>query len=297
MGHDHSQYHAKKALDVSLIVTLVFFFVELAGGFLTNSLALLSDAAHMLTHLFALFLAWGAFKISSRQPSDRRTFGFHRVEIFSALLNGFVLVGFGLVILYTAVVRVNQPAAVQSKEMMVFAIIGLLANLYVAHRLYGFSDLNIKGAFLHVVGDTLSSLLVIGGAIWMVFTNQFIVDAILSIFIALIIIVSSFRLIWDSVHILLEGTPKNVMINNIIKEIKKVKKVKDVHAIHIWSLCSHINMMSAHVLVNEKSIANTAVIINELNQRLEKFGIRHTTFQFECARCNMCSRLREIKHV
>lgn len=294
MKHNHNK--ARKALDKSLIITLVFFFVELIGGFLTNSLALLSDAAHMFTHIFALFMAWGALKFSCRLPSYNRTFGLHRIEIFSALINGLVLVGFGIGILYNSFLRLGHPSYVYSQEMLVIAIIGLFANLYVVYKLHGFSDLNIKGAFLHVIGDTLSSILVIIGAVLMIMTQNFAIDSVLGIIIAIIIIVSSFKLIFESLHILLEGTPRHINVDEVIKEMKKDKRVKDVHSVHIWSLCSNIIVMSAHVLVNKQKINDTCKIINELNKRLDKFGINHTTFQFECKSCSLNSKFRHITH-
>ncbi|MBL7101030.1 MAG: cation transporter [Nanoarchaeota archaeon] len=296
--HKHEETPGiEKNLKISMIVIFLIFLAELIGGFLFNSLALLSDAAHMFVDVFALFLAWGAIKLAYKPPTEKKTYGLHRAEIFAALINGLILLVVIGIILYEAIQRLQHPEEVKSKGMLIIAGIGLIANLFVISKLKGHHhDINVKGAFLHVLGDTLSSVLIIFGGVYIMLTGNFIVDPILSILIVLIISIGSFKLIKESVNILLEGTPKHINIDEVIKEIKKVKKVKGVHYVHVWSVCSHINALSAHIDIDESLISKTSEIIKEVNKRLKRFEIKHTTLQLECQECKVKEKLKHIKH-
>lgn len=287
----------ERNLKISIIAIFSIFLAELIGGFLFNSLALLSDAAHMFIDTFALFMAWCAIKLAHKLPTDKKTFGLHRTEVFAALINGLLLLAIIAGILYEAIQRIQSPEQVKGTGMLIIATIGLTVNLFVILKLKGHHhDINIRGAFLHVVGDTLSSILVIFGGIYIAFTGHYIVDPILSLIIVAIIGIGSLRLIKESVNILLEGTPSHININEVIREIKKVKKVRGVHYVHVWSLCSHINALSAHIDVEETLVSKTSKIIEEINERLKKFNIRHTTLQIECKRCKIREKLRHMKH-
>lgn len=293
----HKHDAVEKNLKISTIAIFLIFLAELIGGFLFNSLALLSDAAHMFIDAFALFMAWSAIKLAHKPPTDKKTFGLHRTEIFAALINGFLLLAIIAGILYEAIQRIQNPEQVKGIGMLTIASVGLIINLFVILKLKGYNhDLNIKGAFLHVVGDTLSSILVIFGGIYIAFTGYYITDPILSLIIVAVIGIGSLRLIKESVNILLEGTPSHINIDEVIREIKKVKKVRGVHYVHAWSLCSHINALSAHIDVDETLVSKTSKIIEEINERLKKFNIRHTTLQIECERCKIKEKLRHMKH-
>ncbi len=285
-----------KDLKISLFVTFVFFLVEVIGGFFAKSLALLSDAAHMFTHIFALGIAFIALYFAEKPPNERATFGFHRGEVFSALLNALILFGATFLIIYEAIKRMLFPVKVYTLEMIFVAILGLFANLFVVIKLMGHKDLNIRGAFLHVLGDTFSSIAIILGALFMHFTKKFFIDPILSIFIAIVIGISAFKIVRDALYILFEASPRHINLDDVINEMKSVEKVKDVHSINLWSLCSNIIFLNAHVLVDEEKLSNTEKIIKELNRKLSRFGITHSTFQFENRLCNECSKFKNTRH-
>lgn len=288
----------EKNLKTSIVIISAFFLAELIGGFMFNSLALLSDAAHMFLDVFALFMTWGTIKLACRPPTEKKTFGLHRTEIFAALINGLTLLMITAVILYEAVKRIQNPEPVRSTGMLIIAAIGLIANLFVMFKLKGHEhhDINVRGAFLHVLGDTLSSVFIIFGGVYMLFTKNYIIDPVLSLAIVIIIGVGSFNLIKESLNILLEGTPSHISLDEVVKEIKKVKKVRGVHYIHIWSICSHINALSAHIDIDEPLVSKSSKIIEEINERLKKFNIRHTALQLECQRCKVKGKLKHIKH-
>lgn len=294
MEHKHN---AGKDLNISIIITLVVLAVEIVGGILSNSLALLSDAAHVFTHITALGLALVAVKLCSAIPTERKTFGYHRTEIIVALVNGLTLIVVAFFIVREAYQRYLFPEEIKGIQMLVIAVIGLIGNLIVLFKLKEHHSLSIRGAFLHVLGDTLSSVIVIFGAIWIYFTDNFIIDPVLSIIIAVIVAFSALSLIRDSLNVLLEGVPKGIKIDEVVKEMKKAKGVKGVHSINVWTLCSDVNALNAHVYVNETYIKNTEKIIKSINKRLdEKFNIRHTTLQFECKECKIPKKIGRIKH-
>ena len=190
-----------------------------------------------------------------------------------------------------------NPRGVLGAEMFIVALIGLLVNIYIATGLrHGHSDLNVRSAYLHVIGDTLSSVGVVIGAIWIYFTGQYFVDPLLSFMIAGIIVLTSIGLVREALTIVLEFTPEGIDIDDVIAEMKSVDKVKDVHSIHLWSVCSNVNVLDAHVYVDEELLGETGYIIERLNEKLEKFNIKHTTFQIECEECEGACRFNELCH-
>ena len=211
-------------------------------------------------------------------------------------MNGLILWGLAGVIIWKGVLRINEPVPIQSKELLAIAFVGLAANLLVLLKLKGHRDLNIKGAYLHILGDTLSSIAVIFGAFWIIFTKQYLVDSILSIVIALVIILSSAKLLKDSLHILLEATPRGVKLDQVIKEMMNIKGIIDVHNVHLWVLCSNLNVISAHICVGDIKVKETRKITKELDECLKKFNIKHSTFQFEHSRNHNHKELGEIEH-
>jgi cobalt-zinc-cadmium efflux system protein len=221
-------------------LTAVTLVGELIGGFWTNSLALLSDAAHVFMDLFALLLSLLAIQLSGRPASDRRTYGWHRAEILASLMNGLTLLLIAFGILQEAWDRLLNPQPVKSAEMFVIASLGLVMNLIAASRLHGHShdDLNVRSAFLHVIGDAIASVGVILGGVVMLYTGWFVVDALISDVIAIIIGWGSIRLLREAGHILLEGVPPGVELNRVIEKIRAVAGVNDVHHLHCWAICS-----------------------------------------------------------
>jgi cobalt-zinc-cadmium efflux system protein len=275
-----------KNLKIAALLTAVIFIMELLGGIISNSLALLSDSIHVFMDVVALLLAYGAIRISARPSSRSVTFGYHRFEIFAALINGITIVAVSLFIFYEAYDRVLNPPPVNGIQVVVIATVGLLVNAWAALKLHGHSELNIKGAYLHVLGDALASVAVIAGAIVIILTGRTIVDPVLSILIGIMLLYGSSKLIFGSARILLEFAPKHVDADKLKDIMMQVEGVKGVHDIHIWSICSNIHAMSAHVLVDRIHVQQTDVLIRNISRMLrEKFSILHTTLQFECAEC------------
>lgn len=270
-----------KDLRLAIIITLIIFFVELLGGYISNSLALISDSFHMLADVFALLITFISLSFARSLPTKSRTFGLHRAEILAALLNGVLLLIVSGFIVSKAIIRLLHPSLIHASSLLIFAIIGFLANIYILSRLRKYHDVNVKGAFLHVVADTLSSLAVIISGIILTFTNLTIIDPILSIVIATAIIYTSFEVISDALNILLQSVPKGLDLDRIIKEIKKNKKIKDLESVQLWSLCSNVHVMTAHIKTTSSSLKETKKITAQLNKRLRKYNIKYTTFQFE----------------
>jgi cobalt-zinc-cadmium efflux system protein len=275
-----------KNLKIAIILTSIIFFMELIGGVLSNSLALLSDSAHVFMDVVALLLSYGAIKISARPSNSSMTFGYHRFEIFASLINGITIIGIAFFIFYEAYERIFDPPVVKGAQVLVIATIGLIVNSWAALKLHGHSDLNIKSAYLHVIGDALASVAVIAGAIIILLTGNNIVDPLLSIFIAAMLLYGAFRLVIGSMRILLEFAPKHIDADRLSKEIMVFNGIKGVHDIHIWSICSNIHAMSAHILVDRIHVHQTETFISDIHKMVsDKFNIMHTTLQFECAEC------------
>ncbi len=275
-----------KNLKLAIFLTAFIFFLEFAGGILSNSLALFSDAFHVLTDVVALVLSYGALKISARPSNRNVTFGYHRFEIFAALINGFTIIGIAIFIFYEAYGRVQAPPSVKGTQVFIIATIGLIVNTWAALKLHGHHDLNIKGAYLHVIGDAMASVAVIAGAVIIIFTGNDVIDPVLSILIGMMLLYGAVKLIFGSARILLEFAPKHVDADTLSKVMMEIEGIRGVHDIHIWSICSNIHAMSAHVLVDRIHVQQTEAMITEISQMLkDRFRILHTTLQFECAEC------------
>jgi cobalt-zinc-cadmium efflux system protein len=269
--------------------------VELAGGLVSGSLALVSDAGHMFSDVLALLLSLGAITLATRLPTKERTYGFRRAEIFAAFVNSLLLIGVSAVILGEAYQRLLNPAPIQSSLMGVVAVIGLIANLAVAFLLHGSHDLNIRSAFLHVIGDAVSSVAVIGAAAWIALTGQVFVDPLLSGFIAVLIIVSAAGILRETIGILLQFTPRSVDFDAVIADMTSVSGVSGVHHVHIWSLSSDINVLDAHIYSCEQNMSRIGEMKQEIKKRLEKYHIHHSTLEFECEECKNCAVVEPVK--
>jgi len=296
--HEHDSQHAhahKKPLKLAIILTAIIFVAEVIGGILSGSLSLLGDAAHMLQDTIALILSLGAMIIAERLPTPTKTFGYHRVEIAAAVVNGLLLIGVSALIIREAVDRFSHPQSIDSTTMLAVAVIGLAANLASAYFLHGSHDLNVRSAFLHVLGDTLSSVAVILAAVWIAFTGQTFVDPLLGIVIAVVILVSSFSILRDALRILLQFAPKDVVVSDVIAAIESVPGVSGVHNVHLWTLCSNINVLDTHVYCCEADPEEQEKIKEEIRHRLETFRIGHSTLEFECRECSDARVFRELK--
>jgi len=279
---------SSKKLKVAIVLTSAILIAEIVGGIISNSLALFTDAAHVFMDLLALGLSLSAFTIACRPLDEKATFGYHRAEIFAALINALLLVIVVIFILQEAYERLFSPPEIRTFEMMVVASIGLVVNLFVAISLRGHHDLNIRGAYIHGLGDTLSSFAVIAGGIIIFLTGYYIVDPALSILISIVIVYSSLRLLKESVDILMERTPKHIDIEKLKKEILGVEGVFGMHDLHVWSICSNVHALNAHLVVDSISVKDTENITWEVNKRLlQRYNIRHITLQFECTDCGI----------
>ena len=274
----------KQKLKFAVYFTIGIFVVEVIGGVWTHSLALLSDAAHVMMDLFSMVLSLVAVYLSSRPASDTRTYGWHRAEVFAALFNGTSIFLVSLWIMYETVKRLKVPHDIKSVEMIVIAVFGLVANLIVLFALkeHSHRDVNMRSAFLHVLGDFLSSIgLVIAGVV-IYFTNWLYTDHIVAAIIGISIMFGSVRVLKDASHILFEGVPQWLDFNKVADALKGVPGVKDIHHLHIWCICSNLISLSSHVLIDSKDRERSDEIIRELNKVLrEKFCITDTTIQLD----------------
>lgn len=286
----------EKYLKIAIALTSLYFIVEVIGGTISGSLSLLGDASHMLRDIFSLFITLGAVRIAKRLPSKTKTFGYHRLEILAAFINGLILVGISLWIFSKAIKRFVEPLPVKSPLMFSIAFIGLIVNLYVALKLRGSDDLNIRAAFLHAFTDTLASLGVIFASIWIFFTGRTIIDPIFGAMIAAFILFSAFAVIRDSLNILLEFTPKDIDFDDLVKDIEKIDGVEGIHDIHLWSLCSNLNVMDAHVFTNISNMEKIENLKAKIKMKLEEYNIKYSTLEFECKECIRKKRFEKIEH-
>lgn len=298
-----AEHHLDKSIagrfKYAIILTALTLVAEVIGGIWTNSLALLSDAAHVFLDLFALFLSLGAIKLSAYPVSETRTFGWHRTEVFASLINGVSVFLISIGIFYEAWGRLFQPEEVKSLPMFVIAFIGLVMNLVAASALHSHShdDLNVHSAFLHVIGDAAASVGVIVGGLIMYFTGWFMLDAIISVGIGFVIFWGSWRVIREAVHILLEGVPRGMTIAEVSDAIRNVEGVNDVHHLNIWTICSHILALSAHIDVIPEYKVEQAEVLRRIEELLfDRYHISHTTLQAECTMCIEGPVIKEMHH-
>jgi cobalt-zinc-cadmium efflux system protein len=271
-----------RRLKLALALSCIYFFAELIGGFLTNSLALLSDAGHMLSDIGALALSLFAFRIAKRPATVSSTFGYHRVEILAALFNGLTLWLIVGVIFAAAYNRFLDPPPVESYGMMVVASVGLLVNIVAGAILYGshHHNLNLRGAFLHIVSDALGSVGAIAAALIMVFTGWYVADPMISILIGLLILHASWNLVKESLSVLMQAVPKGIRLEDVQKCLEEVEGVSKVHDLHVWAVTSDLFTLSAHAVVENGGDFHQ--VLNGIEEALkERFNIEHTTIQLE----------------
>jgi|SRR5262245_6458013 len=265
-----------------LVLTFACMIAEAAGGYFSNSLALLSDAGHMLTDVAALALSLFAVRFASRPATPRKTYGFYRLEILAALANGVTLIVLSLLICYEAYHRFLQPEAVKGSTLLLISTLGLIVNLVSAYLLSKahLGSLNVRGALLHVLGDLLGSFAAIAAGVLIIWRGWIWADPLFSVIISFLIIFSSWRLVADAVNILLEATPSHINAAAVEQAIRKVDGVQDVHDLHIWTITSDRHALTAHVVVNDAR--NSYRVLRELREMLaEQFALTHSTIQIE----------------
>lgn len=294
---DHNNQELEKRFVLSLIFTSLILVAEVIGGLWTGSLALLSDAAHVFMDIFALGLSFFAVRLSALPPDDRHSYGYHRLEVIAALINGVSLGAIAFGIFSEAYRRWQNPLVVKEIPMLGIAVAGLVVNLVVAWVLgKGEShvegenpihkDLNLHSAFLHVLGDAISSVGVILAAVIIGLTGWEWMDPAMSVLIGLIILVSSFRVLRSAVHILVEGVPEGLSLATIKSAINGVPGVTGTHDLHVWNICSGHVALSAHVVLPEASVSRQQTVMHELQNCLDRqFRITHTTIQIEEVPC------------
>jgi len=287
-GHGHGHGSPASQLRLAIPLTLAVFALELAGGVWTSSLALLSDSIHVLFDATALGLSYAAIVLAARPASDRHSYGLHRGEILAALVNGLAVGLVALWIFVEAWERLSHPREIRVGGMMAVAAAGLAANAVVARLLHGHhhGDLNVRGAYLHVIGDLLASVAVIAGGVVIWATGWTLVDPVLGFAIGLLLLWGAGRLVRESLHVLMEGVPAGLTVEGVVAAVLAVPGVADLHRVHIWSLCSHIRALSAHLVVDGGAGRPAQAVLDDVNALLhERFGITHTTLQSECRGC------------
>jgi len=275
----------QRKLKLTMAITGSVMVVEVVGGILTRSLALLSDAGHMFTHFFALGVSFAAIRIACTAPCHHRTFGFYRAEVLAALFNSLFLFAVTAYILYAGINRLVHPEPVLGLQMLAVAVIGLVVNIASVLILRGSArdDLNIKGAFLHVMADTVSSVVIIVGAIVIYFSGWNVIDPLLAIGISVVIAVWAWGLLKDSINILLEVAPRGITADDVNAELRKaIPEIREIHDMHIWVITSNMYSLTAHIALDPAAAAEGRSILERINRLLdEKFDIEHTTIQFD----------------
>jgi cobalt-zinc-cadmium efflux system protein len=287
-NHDHSNPAAAgaagagRALTVALALTAAFLLAEALAGWLTRSLALVADAGHMLTDVAALALSLFALRIAARPATHARTYGFKRVEVLAAAVNGIALVAIAIYIVWEAVGRLDAPAEVRGGPMLLVALGGLAVNLIAMRLLAGDHDgsLNLRSAYLHVLGDTLGSLGAIAAVLVILLTGWTRADPLISLLIAVLIVVSAWRLLRESIDVLLESTPVGIDVGRLEEAITAIPDVQCVHDVHVWTVTSGFFAMSAHISVLDAGDYNRVMVAAQSLLR-ERFGITHATLQME----------------
>lgn len=303
-GHDHNHCHDRRAdslagLRWTLLITAAYMVVEFVGGFWSGSLALVSDAGHMLTDVLAIGLSLFAIKFASTPANGKKTYGFYRLEILAALANGVTLILLSGYIFFEAWQRFRAPAEIKSTMMIAVALVGLAVNVagFLILRASSKHNLNVRGAFLHIVGDLLSSVAVVIGGVIIRLTGWTMIDPALGVLIALVILKGAYDLIKESVDILLEAAPGGIEAARVEAALVGIAGIRAVHHLHIWSLTSGIHALSAHVQIDDQLTSDSDKLLHAVNGLLrDRFGIVHSTVQFECETCHSCVCRLEPPH-
>ncbi len=287
-AHTHAPLSAR-ALRYSLVATFAYVLITLIAGIQAHSLALLSEAGHNVTDLLALLLSWVAVFIQTKPPSATKTFGYHRAGVLAAFVNALTLVAIAFYIFYEAILRIHSPVAVQPKIMIWVAIIGVVMNGVISWVLFKAArDVNIRSAFVHQLGDTLSTAAVIVGGWVILWTGRTWIDPALSIGIGCLILWSSFGIIRETLNILLEGAPQGLSAEHVSAVLSKIDGVRDVHDVHVWSLGSDTHALSCHIRIDDITVSESQVILRRVTELLATtYHIDHTTIQLENVNCEV----------
>lgn len=292
----------QQVLKISLVATFCYVLATFYFGLRAHSLALISEAGHNVSDMLAIVLSFVAVYFQTRPATDEKTFGYQRAGVLAAFVNALTLIVLAAWIAIAALHRFAAPEPIQPKLMMIVAAAGVVMNGCIAGLLWKFSgDVNIRSVFLHMLGDTLSTAAVIAGGAGIYFTGLTWIDPVLSIIIAAMILYSSAGIVRETLHILLEGTPKNLRLNEIRASMQSIEGVLNVHDLHVWSLGSSSHALASHVTIAEMPVSDCGCILEGINQSLrERFHIHHTTIQFETKGCETthgCAAPPEVEEV
>lgn len=307
-SHNHSHVHTnnKKILAISFIIIGLFMVIEIVGGFIANSLALLSDGLHMFSDTVSLGVALVAFIYAEKNATSSKTFGYKRFEVLAALFNGVTLFVISIVIIVEAIKRFFAPPEVQSTEMFIISLIGLIVNIVVALIMFKGGDtnhnLNMRGAFIHVLGDLLGSVGAIIASILIWTFNFTIADPIASIVVSLLILKSAYGITKSSINILMEGTPSDIDLEQVIYTIMGHEEIQNVHDYHVWTISNDLNALSCHAVVADTlTIKEGEQLLKQIEHDLLHLNIQHMTIQLETANhdhddATLCSGIHGQEH-
>ena len=281
----------EKSLKFAFLLTLIILIIEFSGAVISKSMALYSESGHVLVDASSLLLAWFAQIQVRKSPSEKNTYGYHRIGILAALLNSLLLLILSLILIYESYLRLVHPEKINSGIMIIFPLISLFINAVIGIKIHkGIEhNLNLKSSFFHILGDSLVSISIIAGGIIIYFTGINYIDPVIGLIISPLIAVGAFSVINETINILLEGVPKEIDFTEVKDEILKTPGVKNVHDLHIWSMSKSFKLLSAHILVEETAVKSSDIccIINNIQDTLaEKFNIKHVVIQPELAVCS-----------
>ena len=294
--HKHSHTHFNdikgqitRRMGLALVITLAFVFVEIAAGLYSNSLALLTDAAHNFTDALALALSWWALRLTSQPANPKRTYGYHRAGILVALVNSTTLALIAIGIFYEAYHRFVNPPEVGADVLISVGSLAVVINVVTALmvRRGAENDLNIRAAFLHLMGDVLSTAGAVGAGVLIRFTGWNRLDPLVSVLIGFLILWNAWGIIREAINILMESTPTDIDMEQMVTDIQAVEGVRGVHDLHVWSITGNMRTLSAHLVTDDMSISEGANVQSQVNELLyQNYGVAHATLQLECEGCN-----------
>ncbi|WP_159990270.1 cation diffusion facilitator family transporter [Pelistega ratti] len=285
-GHHHVHTSNKKVLRISLWIIAIYMMVEVIGGLWTGSLALLSDAGHMFSDAFAIGLSLLAFQFAERASNSQNTFGYKRAEILAAALNGITLIVIAVLIIIEAIRRFYQPPEIATVGMLLISFIGLVVNIVIAVYMHRQGDteqnVNMRSAYLHVLGDLLGSVGAIIAALLMMFFDWRLADPLVSVMVALLIARSAYGILKSTFPILMEAAPSHINQQSIVEDILNTEGIQGIHDLHVWTLTGQGHYFSAHLVVEETlTVVETSQIIHQIEAKLKDYGILHSTLQVE----------------
>lgn len=298
-GSHHAQATGSR-LKLALALTAAFVVLEFAVGLWANSLALLADAGHNLTDALALMFSWYAVWIAAKPANPGKTYGYHRVGILAALANASTLIVVAGWIIFEAITRLRAPQMPQSEAMIGVAVVAIGLNAFVALSLHddGRSDVNIRGAYIHMAGDAVSSLGVVIAGVLVTMLHWAAADPLISLAIAGIIFWSSLGIIRETVNILLEGSPRGLDVDTMVSTVKALQGVQDIHDLHVWTISSGLHALSCHLVIRDEMAGSAAAIVHRVTELLhDRFEIGHTTIQTECLSCEANRTFCALEHV